>query len=564
MNTFDARQHYVSDQGFRTTRLPVLAAGGMLAALAVAWVLQFLYFRGWYFVLIVPVFAGLALAGLLHLLVGWAHCRNCWLAAMIGIATGVAAYLGYFHLCLIEEGPPGAAARLDMLPEYIVFRMQNDVQEDVGRADLNNQPKKPSAGLNWYTFVFELLAIVCFGAAVTWNRARRAYCLELGEWMQREISHLPPYSSPAAIGAFDSEQKLEHFAKTAIAGGDPQTACRLILEYAPPTDGSALKYPVYLTIEDLPNPKPKLWPGRLRRTLVRQAVLSLPEVIALRPLFPVLTRLLGTQHAELRDTPVAALATPCALPVPESIATIKPVPERYRQQVRSSGYTLKVNLIGLTPLYFIGLGIGAIVLGGFLVSRGSYVLSVVPFMAGAAGVAWGVYVGLFCLCVYENRWIERRLRTAVALRGDSLIDPRDPESIYASLIPRESFTKVQLTMSSDLLLLRIDPKKREILLEGDCDRYRIPAEAITECKPQCFFHPIDQQRQNELWMIRLMIQTETGARELLLCADHTDFRPRKNDGRRKVAEDLCQRILALKTSPAAWGGAAVSAIPVSS
>src|SRR5262249_19178306 len=150
----------------------------------------------------------------------------------------------------------------------------------------------------------------------------------------------------------------------------------------------------------------------------------------------------------------------------------------------------------------------------------------------------------------ENRWIERRLCHEIAGRPDALVSPRDPEAIYVSLIPRESFAKVRLTMSSDLLLLGIDQAKGQLLLEGDSDRYQIPADSIEDCAPQCFFHPADAHRQNELWMARLMIQTRQGTRELLLSRNHTNFRPRKNPGRRQAAEELCQRILALRTSRA--------------
>ena len=129
-----------------------------------------------------------------------------------------------------------------------------------------------------------------------------------------------------------------------------------------------------------------------------------------------------------------------------------------------------------------------------------------------------------------------------------MVSARDPEAVYVSLIPRESFAKVKLTMSSDLLLLRSDPLKGELLLEGDSDRYQIPADSIGDCEPQCFFHPADVHRQSELWMARLTIQTQQGKRELLLSRNHTNFRPRRSLGRRQAAEELCQRILALQSS----------------
>src|SRR5438552_3178653 len=144
--------------------------------------------------------------------------------------------------------------------------------------------------------------------------------------------------------------------------------------------------------------------------------------------------------------------------------------------------------------------------------RGTGRAGCVTLAVGAAGFAWGFYTAIYCLAVYENRWIERRLRAEVRHRSDVWVDADDPDSTYVSLIPRESFAKVKWTMASDVLLLRLDERRRQVILEGDSDRYRIPAGAISLCEPQCFFHPIDVQRQNELWMVRLMVRVPEGMR----------------------------------------------------
>ena len=100
-------------------------------------------------------------------------------------------------------------------------------------------------------------------------------------------------------------------------------------------------------------------------------------------------------------------------------------------------------------------------------------------------------------------------------------------------------------MASDVLLMSIDAKRRLVLLEGDSDRYRIPAGAIETCEPQCFFHPIDAERRNELWMVRLVVRTWDGLRELLLSVGHRGFRPRTNSTRYAVTEAMCREINAL-------------------
>jgi hypothetical protein len=550
MTSLNDRDRYRPDQRVRPTALPLLVCGALLAAAAVAWVMKLLFMHGWYLVFLVPLVGGAVLGGVLYLLVGLAHCRIPWLAAALGLVTGLVAFLGYYHLCLVDLIGPAHIARVDLLPRYITARMRTDVAEDVGRPRVGNQPRKPVAALNWSTFVFELLIVAGVPAAVAWQRARRAYCPELRQWMRREVALFPQGTGEAIREALQSGQ-LEAFVARQPRGGDAQTGCRLVVEHAHPADGFVLSHPVYVSVEDAPVHRPWYWPRRARRTSVRQVALSGPEVLTLLPLFPGLANLLKIQHAELADLPLAAPVAPADLGPTDDVAVVTPVPEPYRQRVRGPGYALQLNLRGLIPLAYMAGGVGWPVLGGYLASNDQVALGVASLALGAAGLAWGIYVGLYCMGVYDNRWGERRLRAEVAQRPDPLVDPAGPDAAYVSLIPREHWTKVKWTMASDLLLMRIDPRRREVLLEGDCDRYRIPAGAVAGCAPECFYHPLDAHHRNEMWMVRLLVQLDTGPRELLLSVVHTDFRPRTNSGRRRIAEQVCEQILALRApSPA--------------
>src|SRR5438034_1237918 len=195
MQSLTDRPRYQTDFGVSWALLPTLLLGALLAAGGVAWAFKFAFVHGWYLIFLLPAVGGLALGGALYWLVGKAHCRNHWLAGAVGGTAGLLAFLGYYHLCLIDFLPPGQAWRVDLLPQYISFRLQTDVAEEVGRANVGQQPKKPFMGLNWYTFSAELLMMGCFAAGLAWNRARRGYCAELGQWMQRDVALFPPYSS---------------------------------------------------------------------------------------------------------------------------------------------------------------------------------------------------------------------------------------------------------------------------------------------------------------------------------------------------------------------------------
>jgi hypothetical protein len=119
--------------------------------------------------------------------------------------------------------------------------------------------------------------------------------------------------------------------------------------------------------------------------------------------------------------------------------------------------------------------------------------------------------------------------------------------VYVSLIPRESFSRVRWTMASDLLLLKLDEHGRQLVMEGDSDRYRIPAGAISVREPRCFFHPADPQQRHELWTVRLVVRVEQGLREYLLSVNHTGWSPVTNARRHRAAEEMCLRVNRLRS-----------------
>ena len=110
--------------------------------------------------------------------------------------------------------------------------------------------------------------------------------------MWREKVLLPANAGPPLLAAFEAGQLAEFIAATP-KGSDVQTACHLILEYAEPRDGFLVNYPVYASIEALPQPGSVRVLQKMRRTLLRQVKLEVAEVLTLRPLFPRLTQRLA-------------------------------------------------------------------------------------------------------------------------------------------------------------------------------------------------------------------------------------------------------------------------------
>ena len=252
----------------------------------------------------------------------------------------------------------------------------------------------------------------------------------------------------------------------------------------------------------------------------------------------------GLTSAKPPPAPPADSAEPMVVSLAAEFAVVIPVPEEYRQRVRGPGYKLKVNLLELTNI--VGMfGGGALAVGGaWLIAEAHALITGCVLCASGVPLAlWGTYAGVLCAGVTANRWIERRMRREIGRRPDFIVDPRDPDSKYVSLIPRRHFAEIRATYASDLLLIKVDRQHRQLLLEGDCDRYCIPAGAIARCGPKSFTLAVDPMSQ--LWTVRLIVYFEDDTAEMLLCVDHTRWTPKTGSSRWRTADEMCQRIQAL-------------------
>lgn len=537
----EERQHYQSDGGVIPAAVPFLIGLPLAAATALGWILAFAFEHDSYYIVIVPALAALALAAVLKLLINVSRCRNHRLAVTIAIVAGLVLYLGYYYFCLSKRLPIPFTMQMRLLPDYIVYRLKTDISFHVARPK-GNQLREPSLVLNSIMLALELSLVLGFVVAAAWRRSRRAYCRELGRWMERETALLPGFFGSSFVEALENG-KLAEFVASTPAGSSTQTAGRLVLEYAGETQRSASEYPIYVSVEDFATRAlPARW--RFRWATLRQAKLEPDEVLDLRPLFPKLTRLLELQHPEVRDLPTKVTALPGSQK-PEEVAEVVSVPEAYRQRVRGRGYALRLMMRAIIPLIFLVGGIAVGAAGYYLSDKTSGALPALTILVGLLGVGWGLYVLLACRGVYECRYVDRRLRQEVRRRAEPWVDPADPESRYVYIVPRERFARVTLTLASDVLLLKIDTPERRVLMEGDTNRYRIPAGAIASCEPQHFHLPTDSHQRHEIWTIRLMVNFEQGLQELLFVIGHVRWRPMTNARREEQAEQMCERIKSL-------------------
>ncbi len=514
---------------------------------------------GEYYVIILPVIAAAMVGGLMVLAVSKGHCRNPFVAGIIGCIAGFALYLNYFYVGMIGQIGPKTAARPDLLPRYIRFRMESDVSRDsnIHQDDENTHHLKSDTVTNWLTFSIEFaacLAIPCFFAV---QRARKPYCNVCQKWMVREGTQFQPDQSNAILDALrvSSARQLAAICATPIFATIPNTT--LALEICPTLkEGMSRDCPVYASLKSITkvgrSAGSDAFDGLNGKTLLRSLQLNPDELAALGSRFKILESITGRAAiASLKpEEPAAEEKTPVG-----AFVDVKPVEPDYAGKVM----TRRNSLIGLA--YVFG-GLAVIIAGGVIAAFGGVTafpdknspqnvppatkaMGIAALAIGGTIFAGGCIFFLVNPSFFSNRFLMRRAREEFGRRPKCLVDPNDPDALFVEIVPKLNWGKLMLEMASDVGYFKVDQGRREILFEGDKERFRLPADAITYCGIEFFvegqgshaatkiyYVVIRANRPNEFWEVPIRERLGAGK-----------FRSRR---RRKSAERILRLIQELR------------------
>ncbi|HEV3260396.1 MAG TPA: hypothetical protein VG013_26305 [Gemmataceae bacterium] len=107
-------------------------------------------------------------------------------------------------------------------------------------------------------------------------------------------------------------------------------------------------------------------------------------------------------------------------------------------------------------------------------------LSFLPVLAGlglTALLLW-LFIGQLLRNPWSSRYIYHKTRTEFLQRPDAIVDPNNPDAILVEVIPRRNWGQLMLENAEDQGFLLVDRERRQLLFEGDNQRYRIPARAL--------------------------------------------------------------------------------------
>jgi hypothetical protein len=491
-----------------------VAAG---AAVVMAWCLYFALQRGFYLIFLAPVIASLPVAGVWYLVLIWSHCRNKVVAAVTSLALALLLYLGYYEIGLLHLIGVQNAHRIDMLPRYVQFRMRTDVAQDMHGPNVKRagrpQPDRVLQTFNWFLFGGELLAGVGILVAVSQYCASRAYCEPCGKWMKSETLKLPPGSGATVWSSLQGGKYAEVQERLTNTSRQSAIGCTLTVEHCPGCPAEARSQAAYLTVKDVPVPgtrdriadkigslfKPK--PSAGLRTLVDHAVLYPEEVGALAATFPSLKRSIEAHPSQFVEARLAEreIGRAREAQMPEwtkRVARIEAVDPLYAGTVLTRRNAVIQTIIGVVSI-FGGFGL-AFAPAGVL-----YSLEPKP-----PDWVFGVAVGWLFACLVLNlfwilcfptyltsKFMLRQTRSAFEYRPDPAVDLKNPELIFVDIVPRINWGKQMMENATDMGFLELKKSRRELIFEGDRERYWIPVESILEIKHEFWAEAIQHQLQ---------------------------------------------------------------------
>lgn len=481
--------------------LPLYLLALLLAALLAAGMFG-LFVAGQYYVVILPAIAGLLAALLVKLAVAKGHCRSAFVASTAGIVAGLVLYLGYFYCGMIYHLGTAAALHPEALPYYIRARMNTDVIQDVHRPNDGEQtPHRPrgDSWFNWGTFGIEFVAVMAFTTLAGFQRARKPYCNACQKWMSREATYFDPQQSTELLEALrlGSARSLAAVCAAPVFSTVPNTT--LAAEVCPTAkEGGSRDCPVYVSLKHVSatgggSPVSDPFDSAKGKVVLRSLQLNADEIAALGLRIKVLESIAGRtavaafKPGEPRETSDERSG---------ALAEITPVEPDFAGRVLTKRNAIIGTAYSFAALLLLFAGVGLAAFGGitaFPDKQSNQVVSPGKKFAGMAILSVGgiLFLGtaIFFLAnptYFGNRFLLKVVKREFGRRAKRLVESEDPDALFVEIVPKLTWGKLGLENAREIGYLRVDESKRQILFEGDRERWRIPAAAITSCGVEFF------------------------------------------------------------------------------
>lgn len=512
---------------------PALAFAAGVAVL-MACCLHFLRVVGFYFVLVIPALAALVVGCAWMLGLNWSHCRSPRAASGGGVVLGLLLYFGYVHVGLIQLIGVGNAHRIDLLPKFVHFRMKTDVLRDAHapRDAGNNQgPDRMQQAFNWFFFGGDVLVVigVIVGTGRKWSS--KPYCELCEKWMKSDLLKLSLGSSATLWKALQEGTSPDVDRCLASKVAENAAGSSLTIEYCPACPEHGRTSPVYLTITD-------------GIQLASRAALHPAEVVTLAAAYPNLkggiadSRLLEKVESAADDIEIAHADQ--AAEWLGKFARIEAIEEHDAGTILTRQNAILKLLISIVPP-IIGLILGGmpfVVLMNRPLAPPEWVFGIAAFWMATCfffACAWVIFFRHFV----PGRFMFGKTRQAFEGRAESAVDLGNPSLIFVAVVPRAHWGKTMMETATDIGFLNLDAERREVVFEGDRQRYWIPAESIIEVKHDFYVEAVQHEYQRSPTFhhfVVLRAMTTTGPWETIFALRQHRFR--RTSAKRRLADVL--------------------------
>jgi hypothetical protein len=178
-------------------------------------------------------------------------------------------------------------------------------------------------------------------------------------------------------------------------------------------------------------------------------------------------------------------------------------------------------------------------------------VGIVLLVSGCAVAIGALVWSMLSSAVLANRGLFRIARRNVQTRLRRWVEPSAADSLFIEVVPFANRHRLMLETASDVGFLTVNQQRREILFEGDKERYRIPAQAIGACDlKKCTLVKHAAPNAPGIYFVVLRISRPTAVLDVPITPRLIAGRV-TTESRRKAAEQLRAHILAILPRPAA-------------
>ncbi|QDU74294.1 hypothetical protein Pan97_13010 [Bremerella volcania] len=227
------------------------------------------------------------------------------------------------------------------------------------------------------------------------------------------------------------------------------------------------------------------------------------------------------------------------------LAEIEEIPRPWGRPVSvarkwGNGRWLGVFLSGLALAYFT-FAIGVSVISELDIAESS---TAVRMMSAALIIILVLSVPHAIYYLREDVSDIRNLKKLIRRRRQAIDPlPESEEPVYVVVVPRTRWVFSRNEMTAYVAFAHIDLQAKQILLDADQFRFRIPVNSLLDISVE----PLLKYRTT-YWFVRLVLQTQTGPQELCFRLGNTNRLWQTNSQREADAEEYKKRILLLKNS----------------